>query len=263
MRRALVTSFVFLLLIFQPTRASGCSYSCISGRTLQPGSSIIVRHLGQPLPGVSVMIRAEDSDSNFNRFKGTTDHDGKVELPRVDPGRYWISVEFMGIRVSSECIRIMEHFSPFAESRLEFDWAPDPVMVSRVEGKLVDARPPEGEPPPNFLARIKNREQLRAGAVLLPITYANLRLQSVASRETYFAASDAKGTFSFEDIPDGSYVLRIEGGISFNEYDPTEFVVRVDSSTDRRDLHLKTLYPDFGFCGYKGLMLDSTSSEIH
>lgn len=249
-----------VLALLPASSAMACSYA-YAPVEIEPETIVSISHLGQPLPRVSVEVRTAGRHASRLLFRGSTERNGTLRLPRLQPGDYIASAYFLDVTVESSYVRVAERSSPLAKPRLEWEWASSPEIVRGVEGRLMDLSPPTLEILPNMIERVTNRDKLRAEAVTHPISFASLRLQSVKTGQIYFAASDSRGSYSFDGIPDGSYVLRIEGGISFNAYEPTVIVVRVDSSAGAVPINLKTLYPDFGICGYNGLVRDTPPAK--
>jgi len=60
-----------------------------------------------------------------------------------------------------------------------------------------------------------------------------LRLQNAISGAVFAAASDEHGNFAFDPVPNGTYVLHIESGTTGRAYDPTDLLIKVNSSSTR------------------------------
>ncbi|MBV9144598.1 MAG: carboxypeptidase regulatory-like domain-containing protein, partial [Acidobacteria bacterium] len=64
----------------------------------------------------------------------------------------------------------------------------------------------------------------------------------------YHSSSDAAGSFSFDDVPSGTYVLHIEGGSAGERgYDATDLLLKVSPKAPRQSLLLTRR--DGGTCG--------------
>ena len=72
-------------------------------------------------------------------------------------------------------------------------------------------------------------------------------LENALTREALRSQSDGKGLFRFPAVPDGVYVLHIEGGKTARAYAPTDMIVTV-SHTATRDSVVLTLSEDG--CGF-------------
>jgi hypothetical protein len=131
---------------------------------------------------------------------------------------------------------------------LTYKWGDDAPATSRIAGKLVDSQPGKGGTPLwNLIHRVD-----------VPITGAALRLQDPTSRAVYNAMSDRDGGFSFDAVPNGTYVLHIEGGAAGGRaYDPTDSLIRLSSSADRDWLFFKRREAGGGSCGGTELELQN------
>lgn len=71
-----------------------------------------------------------------------------------------------------------------------------------------------------------------------PIGGATTLLEDALTREAMPSKSDEKGLFRFAAVPDGVYVLHIEGGATTRAYTPTDMIVPVSRTATRDSLVL-------------------------
>ena len=65
-----------------------------------------------------------------------------------------------------------------------------------------------------------------------------MRLQNPVGGATLSTTSDQEGGFVFDAVPNGVYVLHIEGGESGRGYDPTDLLARLTDTASRTILVL-------------------------
>lgn len=74
----------------------------------------------------------------------------------------------------------------------------------------------------------------------VPIVGAGLTLRDPISHAVYMTTSDQDGHFFFEGLPNGTYVLHIEGGSAGEfTYDPANSVVELTNIAKRGELLFK------------------------
>lgn len=141
----------------------------------------------------------------------------------VLPGDYWLNVELLGINAAYHCFHVARRSSRKAKGLLTYEWGDLAPAMRRVSGTLVDAQPGTGSTP---LWNIIHR-------VSVPISSATLRLQNAITPEAFSTKSDDRGEFAFNLIPNGTYVLHIEGGTTGRSYDSTDLLIK--SQSDRKE----------------------------
>lgn len=230
-------AFALTPLLFS-TQGSACSMAgCLNGgREARKNLVVAIKYEGRPLAGVSVHVVSK----GVERFSGLTDADGIVHLSGLEPGEYWINAEFLGIGAAYDCFHVNGQSSLTAKHRMTYKWGEDPPATSRIAGRLVDSQTDKGGTP---IWNLTHR-------VDVPITGAGLKLQDPTTGAVYFTTSDNEGTFAFEGVPNGTYVLHIEGGAAGDRtYDSTDAVIQLSSSSDRSSLLFKRREAGGGSCG--------------
>jgi hypothetical protein len=207
--------------------------------------AIFVTHDDKPLPGVAVrVVRA-----GVERFSGLTEANGRVDVGRLEPGDYWLNADFLGTGVAYTCFHINKEPSRAAKAKLRFTWGDEAPATSRIAGRLVESQPGKGGTP---LWNLVHRTDV-------PIVGASLKLQDPLTSAVYLTSSDQDGKFSFEALPNGTYVLHIEGGAAGDEaYDGTDEVVSVRTAATRNWLLFKRRDPGGGSCGGTELELQNS-----
>lgn len=208
--------------------AFGCSLAgCLgNGDEVRPDFMISVTHADRPLAGVGFHILANGTD----RFSGTTDESGLIRVPKLRPGLYWLKGEILGTGVVETCFHISKKPSRKAKTRLTYTWGDEAPATTRIAGRLVVSQPAKGGTPIwNLTHRVDS-----------PLETARLTLHDPVTHAVYMTTSDKDGRFSFEGLPNGTYVLQIEGGNADGfTYDPTDEVVELANSVKRSELFFK------------------------
>lgn len=208
---------------------------CIdNGTELRSEFVVIVRHEGKPLPGATIQIARADAENADKLFSGTTAADGTVRVERLPSGSYLLSAQLLGIFANSECFHVGKTSSKGAKKEISFKWGNEPPEAREATGKLVHSQ-----------AAYDRSPQWNAHRVYIPIPKAMLSLRAVQSAAFYHARSDKDGHFTFGEIPEGIYVLRVEGaGI-----EPTNLLFRVSHTAEKKTLFVDDADPIGGGCG--------------
>lgn len=203
---------------------------------------MLIEFGNQPISGAVVEIHG-----NGTQFSQESDHDGVVHIRNLKPGLYWIKAEVLGTGVAYQCFHVETTASPKARRKLQFQWGDDAPAVSAIAGKMIDMQPGKtGKPLFDLLHPVE-----------VGIARAHLTLRDPINHTSYAAVSDDNGGFSFEQIPDGTYVLHAEGGQAGDRsYDATDLVVALSATAHRGSLLLTRREAAGGSCG-------GTSLEIH
>jgi hypothetical protein len=244
---------LFSLLSF-PISSAACSYtSCLGdGVELRGDFRVDVKHGGKPLPGVSIRVTRNAEDDSGEALSGITTSDGTLRIENLPSGKYWLNAELLGIDAGSQCFHVAPQPSRNAKTKIKYDWG-DLVPASRhIEGRFVYAEPGQGG----------NRLWNFMHQVEVPINAASLTLSDPFSSKTYSINSDNDGHFSFGGVPDGLYVLHIQGGIASGgrSYESANLLIRLSKTANSDALLLKRTIADFGGCGGVDLELESKQS---
>jgi hypothetical protein len=235
-----------LMFLLSATPSSACSLASCANRGIEVRRDFTIRitHAKKPLPGVTVQVTSQGSQ----RFSGITLTDGAVHVIGLAPGDYWLNAEFLGIGAAYECFHISDQPSGEAKRKLTFEWGNDAETTRRIAGKLIDPQPGKGGTPLwNLLHRVD-----------VPIRGAALKLQNPLTGATYNMDSDSDGSFAFDAIANGTYVLHITGGgTESREYDPTHLLIELSPSASRNMLLLKRREGGGGSCADTSLDLQN------
>jgi hypothetical protein len=104
-----------------------------------------------------------------------------------------------------------------AKSSLRYRWADYGVPMRYVSGTLQEWQPGNGGTPIWNLAH----------GITAPVAGATALLENAKTREVFRSEADIEGMFGFPRVPDGIYVLHIEGGATARAYEPTDMIVPV------------------------------------
>ena len=215
-------------LLFVSRECVACSVAgCPSdGDETRPSFTISVSHNDKPLAGASLHIVAK----GVEQFSGTTDETGTVHVQKLAPGLYWLSGDFLGTGVVYTCFHVSAKSSRRAKTKLAYTWGDDATATKQIAGTLLDSQPSKGGTPIwNLTHRIN-----------VPIAAAGLTLHEPITHAIYTTMSDNDGHFSFEGLPNGTYVLHIEGGSAGTQtFNPSDSVIELSSSAKRDELLFK------------------------
>jgi hypothetical protein len=220
--------FVVIIPLFYASAALGCSMGgCLNnGDEIRPTFAILVTHDDKPLAGVDFHITAKGTE----QFSGVTDETGTVHVQKLTPGLYWLKGDILGTGVVETCFHVSAKPSKKANIKLIYTWGDEAPGTRRIAGRLVVSQPAKGGTP---IWNLTHRTDT-------PLVGAGLKLHDPVSHAVYATTSDEDGHFSFEALPDGTYVLHIEGG-SADEftYDPEDLVIKLANGAKRSELLFK------------------------
>jgi hypothetical protein len=183
-----------------------------------------------------------------------TDSSGRATIKKLPRGgEYHIRVSYLGVTAGEDCFHVRAQSSASARSTLRYGWGGYGVSMRAVAGRLEESQPGKG-----VTLMTGKGGALLVGegghpilnfdpGVTVPIEGVTTSLENALTREVLRSQSDDKGLFRFPDVPDGIYVLHIEGGKTARAYAPTDMVVPV-SHTATRDSVVLTLSEDS--CGF-------------
>ena len=168
----------------------------------------------------------------------------------LPPGGYWLEANLLGISAAYQCFHVNQQSSRIAKRNLTYDWGDEAPATLRIAGKLIDSQPEiGGNPLWNILHRID-----------VPNSGASLKLRNPTTGEVDTTTSGSDGQFTFDPIPDGTYVLHIEGGSAGDRrYDSTDLLIAIAPSARRNSLLLTRRDAGGGSCGGTSLELQNTN----
>lgn len=216
-----VLGIVLLLLPTVATPAGACSLvPCIdSGIEVRRDFSVLVKHDGKPLKGVKVEIK---TSLGSIISAGTTDIEGRANVTNLSPGEYWLNADFLGIGAAYHCFHVAQPPTGKAKRVMKYSWGDFAIAMGRVAGAVIDTQPGTGG---TLLWNLSH-------PVKVPVASAALRLQNAITGDVFIATSDERGDFEFDSLPNGTYVLHVEGGTG-RAYDPTDVLMKVRADIAR------------------------------
>ncbi len=224
------------LLLMPPARACSLVACVNSGIEIRHDFVVLVKHEGKHLPRVKIGIK---TNLGAVSFTGITDSDGKMTITNLSPGEYWLSAGFLGIGAAYHCFHVADQRSRKAKRVMRYEWGDLAPGMRRLAGSLIDRQPGTGGTPLWSLIH----------PVTVPIAGAKLRLQNALPDEVFDATSDGHGDFGFESVPNGTYVLHVEGGTTGRAYDPTDLLTKFRSTGTRIAVVLSRQEPGATNCG--------------
>jgi len=242
-----VAAALFLALSTPSIACSVASCDDKDGDEMRRDFRVLVTHQSSPLAGVNIWVtRFPGDDSKL--FLGITRSDGTVRITGLPPGAYWLHSELLGIGAGGGCFHISSRPSRKAKKLAKYEWGDLAPSTRQIAGRMIDPSPGEGA---TFLRNIINH-------VVDPIGKARLKLQDPLTGMSYAALSDLDGKFSFGPIPNGTYVLRVEGGATpgGRDYEPADLLIRVSNTATHQLLLLERTSGGAGSCGGPSIRLD-------
>jgi hypothetical protein len=222
-------SLLACLLLIAPRAAVGCSLRSYQEQPVRPDFVVVVTHGNKPIPGVEVVVTPSPGPSAF--LTASTDERGASEIHSLPAGKYWLVASYRGIEAGRELIEVSPKTKK-PRKQFNFRWADYSYEMRAVGGKLTGlVKGNTGHPLQDLIHPV---EVSHPG---IPIT-----LRNAFSDEEYQTISDSSGTFLFDPLPIGTYILTIGGGAkSFGGQiaDPTTFVIDLTESAKRDSLPLR------------------------
>lgn len=219
------------------------------GREMPSHFTVKVSHNDKPLAGVSVDVLSGDQ----KRFSGISSQPGTVRVTNLDPGDYWLIVQYLDISATYQCFHVEAHPSRAATKHLSFDWGDLAPSVREVAGSLIDSQPGKGGTP---IWNMTHR-------VPVPIPGAVLKVINALTGTTFDSVSGNSGQFHFPSIPDGTYVLHVEGGTypGGRTYNSGDFVIKVNATASPDVFSITNREAGGGNCGGLSLEVRSGANE--
>lgn len=145
-----------------------------------------------------------------------------------------------GTYAGHNCFHVEDWPTRTAETKLHFTWGSFAPATQRLQGRLSDFRWGKGG---TFAWNLSH-------GVSLPIADAKLSAWNPITNSTYQASSDGQGEFAFGEMPEGTYVLHVEGGRAGKwDYEGTDLIVRIDHNLSRGATILTRREATLGGCG--------------
>jgi hypothetical protein len=236
---------VIFALVFAslPTSSAACSmYGCSPSETeLRSNFAVRVSHEDKPLTGVTVKLTRSDGTRVVELISQETDASGSVKISKLPPGDYWLSADLFGISAGMRCFHVAATSSWKARKQINFEWGDEAPAAREAAGKLVHTQAGHGDTP---LWNITH-------PVHVPIGETRLSLRTPQSGTSYTTTSDKDGQFTFGEIPDGLYVLRIEASATTSDkgIEPVNLLFRLSHSASQRNLSVDESDAFGGRCG--------------
>jgi len=250
MNRIAPTVIVLTMFLGFVYRAAACSdVACVGNGTEMRDSFVVtIQHADRPLLGAKVEITSGVNGAYAQRFSGTTDQHGKVYIAGLPKGEYWLKASLLGIDAAYQCFHVAKSPTRKAKRDLKFDWGDWAPSTRQIAGKLVYCEPAKDKGPVlSFLC------------TSVPVMGTKFTLQHPVTGATYAATSDEKRSFTFKDVPSGTYVLHAEGGRTPDRaYDSTDVLINLNPDARNDALLLTKREPCGGSCGGTSLDLETS-----
>jgi hypothetical protein len=224
-----VISRICLFAMCAVQAAFGCEPKALELRQVSPELTIVVTHRDKPIAGMRVQVVPEKSIEPV--LTATTDENGTVLIRRLTVGRYYLTAAHEDIEAGREWIEVVAVPDAKTKRRLDFQWADWSYQTSQVAGTLTGSAP--GNSGSKLMDIIHPVETAYPGV--------DITLRSVLSDGEYRTVSDSDGSFFISNVPDGTYIMTIAGGMRSitGVAEATKLVIDVKQSIGRTSLPLQ------------------------
>jgi hypothetical protein len=234
MKRLLLILVGCILLL--PRTVHGCSLAPLQEHRVSSDLTVLVTHREKPMAGIEVTIISIRQSSETARsiepvFKALTDNRGEVSIHGLSYGRYYLEAEHSGFKAATLIIEVVANSRKKRERKLVLQWADWSYQTRSVSGTLSGLIPGDTGKP--LMDLLHPRETIYPGVALV--------LKNSFSDEEYSTISDSSGFFTIPNIPDGTYILTISGGMKSlsGTGEETILILDVDQKGPRDSLRLR------------------------
>lgn len=254
MNRARITLLAVTVLLLLPQRSTACSLVGCTNRGMEMRKSFTVKvtFASKPLAGVQVKITDGTPGNDVVKvvFSGTTSSDGSIRISELKPGDYNLTADYLEIGAAYRCFHVLAHSGWKAKRRVQYEWGDLAPATRYVRGQVVN-----NEEAPNL-----SRVQRMMHSVKSPIAGATLTLRGPDSKGPYTTVTKNDGSFSFEGVPDGVYVLHLDAGQSTTgkSYGREDYLLSIAAKAEPDTL---TWILNAGMCGGSDMKMSSKTGN--
>lgn len=225
------TMLQMVLLLVWVQAAVGTSLRSLELRQVSSHITVVVTHREKPIGGIKVEVVPEKSVDPV--FRATTDEKGIVVIDGLMAGRYFLTASHEGVDAGKEWIEVVAVPSAKVRKHFDFQWADWSYQTRRVAGTL------NGLVPGNTGNRLM--DIIHPNATVYPSVA--ISLKNAFGDNEFHTISNSTGGFRIDDVPDGTYILAIAGGMKSiaGDADFTRQVINVvrTAASDSLPLQLK------------------------
>lgn len=208
----------------------GISLGSMELKRVPPALTVSVTHDGAPIAGIEVTVIPVTSNGPV--FTGITDARGQVNIRDLATGKYFLAASHLGFEAGKEWIDVVAAADADTTSEFHFEWNSD-YQTQRIAGTLSGMAP--GSTGNDWMDLVHPVKAVYGGVAIT--------VRNAFGTNEYRTFSNRNGVFAIDDVPEGIYVLTIEGGEqgSGGTADITRRLVDVKSSAplDRLRLELR------------------------
>lgn len=206
--------------------AFACSALPLETQRVSPDLTVVVTHRQKPIAGIEIQVVPEGSSETI--YSGVTDRQGTVLIQGLKPGAYFLTASHRDFEAGEVLLEVADSTVAAAKKRLDFQWADSAYQSRRVAGTLTGFVP--GDTGNAIMNLVHPRVTLYAGVAIT--------LKNAFSDDEYRTISDSSGLFILEPVPDGIYVLTIDGGMKsvWGTVGPTRQVLDLTQAASRDSL---------------------------
>jgi hypothetical protein len=220
---------VLLLLMCCVQAAVATSLRGLELRQVSSRLTVAVTHRKKPIAGIKVQIIPEKSVDPV--FTGSTDERGIVLIDGLTAGRYYLTASYEEFEAGKEWIEVVAVPNAKIKKRFDFQWADWSYQTRLVAGTLTGLVPGNTGHP--LMDIVHPNATVYSGVAIT--------LKNAFAEDERRTISDSTGAFCIDDVPDGIYILTIEGGMKSiaGNADITRQVIDVTRTGTRDSLPLE------------------------
>jgi hypothetical protein len=189
----------FLLLGAQA--AVCCSVQSLKLQQVASDFTVVATHRKNPIAGIRIEIQPKGKAERV--VTEETNEAGEIRVTGLPVGEYFVSASHADIEAGTQWIEVVAVPDDKTKSRLAFEWADWSYKTKRVAGTLTGLVPGDSGNP--LMDIVHPKETIYPGVAI--------SLRNAFGTEEYRTVSDSSGGFAFDHIPDGIYLMTIEGGM--------------------------------------------------
>lgn len=212
----------------------GRSSSSTEWKRVPPDLTVAVTHDKAPIAGIEVTVVPVNSSSPV--FARVTNQLGHLYIRGLASGRYLLTAAHCGFEAGKEWIEVVAAADETTTKHFNFEWNSH-YRTRRIAGRLTGLAP--GSTGSEWMDIVHPVRAVYGGVAIT--------LRNAFGADEYRTHSNRDGEFLIDHVPEGIYVLTIDGGEQEigGTADVTSRIVDVSSSETREDLPLELREKDF------------------
>lgn len=212
----------------------GGSLGSMELKRVPPDITVAVTHDKAPIANIEVTVVPVNGAGPV--FIGLTNQLGHLYIRGLASGRYLLTAAHAGFEAGKESIEVVAAADDSTINHFNFEWNSD-FQTRRIAGRLTGLAP--GSTGHEWMDIVHPVRAVYGGVAIT--------LRNAFGADEYRTLSNRDGEFLIDNVPEGIYVLTIDGGEQEigGTAEVTRRLVDVSSSQSREDLPLELREMDF------------------